>query len=160
VKYTVQTDYKKVHARDAIKTQDRQTVSSPILVSTFLCSVFQTYIVTYFSIEYLLLFWSSNWIHRLVMMVYYYNCLLFTTQLTSVPRRKHITSPLRAQQVNFIYRFVTTVYLSNYHNSGYYPSSCLLFKTQLNSLGLRKHLTSPLRAQQVNALYRFVTTVY
>jgi hypothetical protein len=28
----------------------------------------------------------------------------------SVPNRKHITSPLRAQQVNVIYRFVTTVY--------------------------------------------------
>jgi hypothetical protein len=28
----------------------------------------------------------------------------------SVPHRKHITSPLRAQQVNAIYRFVTMVY--------------------------------------------------
>jgi hypothetical protein len=27
----------------------------------------------------------------------------------SVPHRKHITSPLRAQQVNAIYRFVTIV---------------------------------------------------
>jgi hypothetical protein len=27
-----------------------------------------------------------------------------------VPHRKHITSPLRAQQVNAIYRFLTTVY--------------------------------------------------
>jgi hypothetical protein len=42
------------------------------------------------------------------------SCLLFETQLNSiglsVPHRKHITSPLRAQQVNAIYRFVTTVY--------------------------------------------------
>jgi hypothetical protein len=38
-------------------------------------------------------------------------------------------SPLRAQQVNAIYRFVTMVYYYNYHNSGHYPSSCLLFKT-------------------------------
>jgi hypothetical protein len=40
--------------------------------------------------------------------------LLFKTQLNSiglsVPHRKHIASPLRAQQVNAIYRFVTTVY--------------------------------------------------
>jgi hypothetical protein len=28
----------------------------------------------------------------------------------SIPHRKHITSPLRAQQVNAIYRFVTMVY--------------------------------------------------
>jgi hypothetical protein len=28
----------------------------------------------------------------------------------SVPHRKHITSPLRAQQVNAIYKFVTMVY--------------------------------------------------
>jgi hypothetical protein len=42
------------------------------------------------------------------------SCLLFKTQLNSiglsVPHRKHIMSPLRAQQVNAIYRFVTTVY--------------------------------------------------
>jgi hypothetical protein len=69
-------------------------------------------------------------------------------------------SPLQAQQVNAIYRFVTVVY----HNSGHYPLSCLLFKTQLNSVGLsvphRKHIMSPLQAQQVNAIYRFVTMVY
>jgi hypothetical protein len=117
-------------------------------------------------------------IYVLVTMVYSYNyynsghypssCLLFKTQLNSiglsVPHRKSITSPLLAQQVNAIYRFVTMVYEYNYHNSGYYPSSCLLFKTQLNSIGLsvphREHITSPLRAQQVNAIYRFVTTVY
>jgi hypothetical protein len=45
----------------------------------------------------------------------------------SVPHRKHITSPLRAQQVNVICRFVPMVY---YHSSGHYPSSCLLFKIQ------------------------------
>jgi hypothetical protein len=86
-----------------------------------------------------------------VTMVYWYNyhnsghypssCLLFKTQLNSVglsvPHRKHITTPLRAQQVNAIYRFVTMVYWYNYHNSGHYPSSCVLFKTQLNSVGLR-----------------------
>jgi hypothetical protein len=73
-------------------------------------------------------------------------------------------SPLRAQQDNAIYRFVTMVYYYNYHNSGHYPSSCLLFKTKLNSTGLsvphRKHITSALRAQQVNAIYRFVKMVY
>jgi hypothetical protein len=40
--------------------------------------------------------------------------LLFKTHLNSiglsVPHRKHITSPLRAQEVNAIYRFVTMVY--------------------------------------------------
>jgi hypothetical protein len=62
--------------------------------------------------------------------------ILHITQLNSiglsVTLRKHITSPLRAQQANVIYRFVTMVYSYNYHNSGQYPSSCLLFKTQLN----------------------------
>jgi hypothetical protein len=42
------------------------------------------------------------------------SCLLFKTQFNSVgfsvPHRKHITSPLRAQQVNAVYRFVTMVY--------------------------------------------------
>jgi hypothetical protein len=41
-------------------------------------------------------------------------CLLFKIQLNpiglSVLHRKHITSPLRAQQVNAIYRFVTMDY--------------------------------------------------
>jgi hypothetical protein len=41
-------------------------------------------------------------------------CLLFKTQLNSiglsVPQMKHITFPLRAQQVNALYRFVTMVY--------------------------------------------------
>jgi hypothetical protein len=41
--------------------------------------------------------------------------------------RKHITYPLRAQQVNAIYRLVT-VY--NCHNSEHYPLSCLSYKTQ------------------------------
>jgi hypothetical protein len=48
-------------------------------------------------------------IHRPV-----YYLKLNSTQLNpiglSVPHRKHITSPLRAQQVNVIYRFVTMVY--------------------------------------------------
>jgi hypothetical protein len=42
------------------------------------------------------------------------SCLLFKTQSNtiglSVPHKKHITYPLRAQQVNAIYRFVTMVY--------------------------------------------------
>jgi hypothetical protein len=42
------------------------------------------------------------------------SCPLFKAQLKSVglavPHRKHITSPLRAQQVNVIYRFVMMVY--------------------------------------------------
>jgi hypothetical protein len=63
-------------------------------------------------------------IYRFVTMVYYYNyhnsglypssCLLFKIQLNSiglsVPHRKHVTSALRAQQVNAIYRFVTMMY--------------------------------------------------
>jgi hypothetical protein len=65
-----------------------------------------------------------NAIYRFVRSVYYYNyhnsghypssCLLFKTQLNSigffVPHRKHITSALRAQQVNAIYRFVAMEY--------------------------------------------------
>jgi hypothetical protein len=35
---------------------------------------------------------------------------LNSTICLSVPHRKHITSPLQAQQVNAIYRFVTMVY--------------------------------------------------
>jgi hypothetical protein len=46
-----------------------------------------------------------------------------------VPHRQHITSLLRAQQINAIYRLVTMVYWYNYYNSGYYSSSCFLFKT-------------------------------
>jgi hypothetical protein len=42
------------------------------------------------------------------------SCLLFKTHLNSiglsVPHNKHITSPLRAKQVNAIYRFVAMVY--------------------------------------------------
>jgi hypothetical protein len=71
---------------------------------------------------------------------------------------------LRLLFVNEVYRFVTTVYCYNCHNSGHYLLSCVLFKTQLNSKGLsvphRKHITFPLPAQQVNAIFRFVTTVY
>jgi hypothetical protein len=41
------------------------------------------------------------------------SCLLFKTQLNStglsLPHRKHITSPLRDQQVNEIHKFVTIV---------------------------------------------------
>jgi hypothetical protein len=41
----------------------------------------------------------------------------------SVRQRKHITSPLRAQQVNAIYRFVTMLYHCNCHNFGHYPET-------------------------------------
>jgi hypothetical protein len=67
-----------------------------------------------------------NAVYRFVTMVYEYtcnyhnsghypaSCLLFQTQLNSiglsVRHRKLIMSPLRAQQVNAIYRFVTMVY--------------------------------------------------
>jgi hypothetical protein len=40
-----------------------------------------------------------------------------------------MTSPLRVQQVNAIYRFVATAYEYNYNNSKCYPSSGLIFKT-------------------------------
>jgi hypothetical protein len=67
---------------------------------------------------------TVNNIHRFLVKLYSYNhhnsgyypssCLLFKTQLNSiglsVPHRKHVTSPLRAQQVNAVYRFVTMVY--------------------------------------------------
>jgi hypothetical protein len=36
----------------------------------------------------------------------------------SIPKRKHITSPLRVQEVNSIYSFVMMLYYYNYHNSG------------------------------------------
>jgi hypothetical protein len=63
-------------------------------------------------------------IYRFVTMVYQYiyhnsghypsSCLLFKAQLNfvglSVPHRKHITSPLRAQQAIALYRIVTIVY--------------------------------------------------
>jgi hypothetical protein len=65
-----------------------------------------------------------NKIHTFVTMAYQYNyhnsghypssCPLFNTELTnkrlSVPNKKHIMSPLRAQQVNAIYRFMTMAY--------------------------------------------------
>jgi hypothetical protein len=51
-----------------------------------------------------------------------------------LPHRKHITSQLRAQQVNAIYRFVTMDYQHNYHNSGHYPSSCILFKHMIDNV--------------------------
>jgi hypothetical protein len=75
----------------------------------------------------------------------------------SVPHRKHITSLLRAKQVNAIYRFVTMVYYYNYHKVGHYPSSCPLFKSQLNSQ--ETHYIS-LWAQQIIASYRCMTMVY
>jgi hypothetical protein len=58
--------------------------------------------------------------YRFVTVVYEYNyhnsghihrpVLHLKIQLNSVSRRKHITSPLLAQQINVIYGFVTVVY--------------------------------------------------
>jgi hypothetical protein len=67
-------------------------------------------------------YWEAS--YNFVTIVYQYNylssrhypssCLLFKTRLNStgfsVPHRKHIKSPLRAQQLNAMYRFVTMVY--------------------------------------------------
>jgi hypothetical protein len=76
--------------------------------------------------------------------IIHWPCVLFKTQLNStglsVPNRKHITSVLRAQQVNAIYRFVTMVYEHNYHNSGHNLSPCFLFKM--------KHFGDYLRLQE------------
>jgi hypothetical protein len=47
-----------------------------------------------------------------------------------VPHKKHIASPLPAQQVNAFCRFVKMVYWHNSRNSARYPSSSLLFKRQ------------------------------
>jgi hypothetical protein len=64
-----------------------------------------------------------------------------------VPFRKHITSPLRAQQANAIYRFVTIVYYYNYHSYGHYPSlSFIGNKRWIIFVPHRKHIKSPLRA--------------
>jgi hypothetical protein len=51
-----------------------------------------------------------------------------------VPHRKHIASPLWAQQVNAIYRFVTMVQYYNYLSSGYYQSSSILFKNMMGNV--------------------------
>jgi hypothetical protein len=48
----------------------------------------------------------------------------------SVPHRKHVTSPLQAQEVNAVFRFVTTVYTCKYHDSGLYSDCRILFKTR------------------------------
>jgi hypothetical protein len=81
-------------------------------------------------------------------MVYEYNyhnsghypssCVLFKTQLNSVslsiPHRKHIMSPLRAEQLNAIYSFVMVVCEFNYQNSRHYPSSTQRFGDRIQSL--------------------------
>jgi hypothetical protein len=61
------------------------------------------------------------------------SCLLFknSTQLYRFVRTSQETYYIFATSPRGC-RFVTMVYLHNYHNSGYYPSSCFLFKTQLN----------------------------
>jgi hypothetical protein len=70
---------------------------------------------------YILDAYPATRIYRFVTLGYYYNyedlkhypsfSLLLKTQLNSiglsVPHRKHITSPLRAQHVKVIYRFMT-----------------------------------------------------
>jgi hypothetical protein len=77
-----------------------------------------------------------------------------------VPHRKHIMPPLRAQEVNAIYRFVrminiTITVLDIIHRPVFY--------LKLNSIGLfvphRKHITPPLGAQEVNAICRFVRMI-
>jgi hypothetical protein len=60
-------------------------------------------------------FYSSTVLDIIHRPVFY---LKLNTIGLSVPHMEHITSPLRAQQVNAIYRFVTTVYQHTYHNSG------------------------------------------
>jgi hypothetical protein len=54
-------------------------------------------------------------IHRSI----FYLKLNSTLQGLSIPHRKHITSPLWAQQVNTTYRVLTMVYWYNYQNSGH-----------------------------------------
>jgi hypothetical protein len=62
------------------------------------------------------IFWSIGlwrWYINITITILDIIHLSFKTQLNSIslsiPQRKHITSPLRAQQVNAIYRFVTMV---------------------------------------------------
>jgi hypothetical protein len=61
-------------------------------------------------------FWLEkiNYFMTITILVLSIALFLFKTQLTSiglsVPHRKFITSPIRAQQVNAIYRFVAMVY--------------------------------------------------
>jgi uncharacterized membrane protein len=95
-------------------------------------------------------------IHRPV----FYLKLNSTLLCLSAPHRKHITSPLRAQQVNAICRFVrwyiniTITILNIIHRPVFY----LKLNSTLLCLSAphRKHITSPLRVQQVNAICRFV----
>jgi hypothetical protein len=93
---------------------------------------------------------------------YLLSCLLVKIKLKSiglsVPQRKHIMSPLRAQQVNAIYKefWILSIVLSF--------TFFTLFKTQLKPIGLtathRKLVTFSLRAQPVHAVYRCLTMVY
>jgi hypothetical protein len=71
------------------------------------------------------------------------NNRIFATGSTSlsVPHRKHVTSPLRAQQVNAVCRFVTVVYWYNCHNSGHYLSSCLLFERDISNSQVHVEVT-------------------
>jgi hypothetical protein len=62
--------------------------------------------------------------------------MLIRSRGLSVHHRKHIISPLWAQQVNAIYRFVTW-----YINIlGHYPASCLLLKHSFSKTGFRLRL--------------------
>jgi hypothetical protein len=59
------------------------------------------------------------------------NCLIQNSnQIYRFVRTSQITSPLRTEQVNAIYRFIPMVYYYKYHSSGHYPSPYLVFKTQ------------------------------
>jgi hypothetical protein len=85
----------------------------------------------------------------------------------SVPHRKHITSPLRAQQVNAIYRFVTyinitIIILDIIHRPAFYLKhdvSCRCLK-QKNINKIYRFVRTSQETQQVNATYRFVSIVY
>jgi hypothetical protein len=54
----------------------------------------------------------------------------FNSVFLSVPHRKHITPPLRAQNVN-----VTMAYYYNYHKSGHYTSFSLYLKHDVSENG-------------------------
>jgi Txe/YoeB family toxin of Txe-Axe toxin-antitoxin module len=77
------------------------------------------------------------------------------------PHWKHITSPRRAQKVNAIYRFLTTVYdttvtiLDIVHRHVFH-----LNHARVMFVPHWKHITALLRTQPVKAICRFVTMVY
>jgi hypothetical protein len=54
--------------------------------------------------------WYTNITVAILDFIHCLACYLNTRWIILVPHRRHITSPLQAQQVNAIYRFVTMVY--------------------------------------------------